>query len=736
MANVFFLRPFFLFLLFGFQIHQAFSNDRKTYIVYMGDHPKGIDPAILPSIHTTMAQNVLGSDFESGAVLHSYKKSFNGFVVKLTEDEAETLAEMENVVSVFPNTKHYPSTTKSWDYVGLPQNSKRMPLENDIIVGVIDSGIWPKSKSFSDEGFGPPPKKWKGSCHNFTCNNKLIGARYFNIEGSYSKKDIKDPTDVNGHGTHCSSIVAGNSVNSASLQGFASGTVRGGVPSARIAMYKVCWETGCDQAGILAAFDEAIADGVDVISLSVGSSQVEVIPYFQNSIDIGSFHAMKRGIFTANAANNLGPNILTMTNFAPWLLSVAASTFDRKFVTKVQLGNGAIYEGTTINTFDLKRKMFPIIFARDIPNTAGGFNSSESRSCIKDSVDKQAVKGKIVLCEGYQIASDVGFFSGAVGVIFGRTYPQDSPFIFALPATLLSLWNFREIQYYMKSTRNPTATIFKSEEVEDLLSPYVASFSSRGPNPITPNILKPDIAAPGVNVLAAWTPLDPISKFEDDNRRLPYQILSGTSMACPHAAGAAAYVKSFHPNWSPAMIKSALMTTATPMSSNINAEAEFAYGAGLINPVKAANPGLVYDISEADYAEFLCGEGYTSKELRILTQDKSNCKGKDNEKVVYSLNLPSFALNVNGKFFGYVYHRTVTNVGSAISTYKARIISSSLLEIQVKPDVLSFTSIGQKKSFSLTIEGRTNVQVMSSTLIWDDGNHQVRSPIVVYGDGS
>ncbi|XP_058762381.1 cucumisin-like isoform X2 [Vicia villosa] len=726
MANVFFLRPFFLFLLFCFQIHQAFSNDRKTYIVYMGDHPKGIDPAILPSIHTTMTQNVLGS----------YKKSFNGFVVKLTEDEAETLAEMENVVSVFRNTKHYPSTTKSWDYVGLPQNSKRMPLENDIIVGVIDSGIWPKSKSFSDEGFGPPPKKWKGSCHNFTCNNKLIGARYFNIEGSYSKKDIKDPTDVNGHGTHCSSIVAGNSVNSVSLQGFASGTARGGVPSARIAMYKVCWETGCDQAGILAAFDEAIADGVDVISLSVGSSQVKVIPYFQNSIDIGSFHAMKRGIFTANAANNLGPNILTMTNFAPWLLSVAASTFDRKFVTKVQLGNGAIYEGTTINTFDLKRKMFPIIFARDIPNTAGGFNSSESRSCIKDSVDKQAVKGKIVLCEGYQIASDVGFFSGAVGVIFGRTYPQDSPFIFALPATLLSLWNLREIQYYMKSTRNPTATIFKSEEVEDLLSPYVASFSSRGPNPITPNILKPDIAAPGVNVLAAWTPLDPISKFEDDNRRLPYQILSGTSMACPHAAGAAAYVKSFHPNWSPAMIKSALMTTATPMSSNINAEAEFAYGAGLINPVKAANPGLVYDISEADYAEFLCGEGYTSKELRILTQDKSNCKGKDNEKVVYSLNLPSFALNVNGKFFGYAYHRTVTNVGSANSTYKARIISSSLLEIQVKPDVLSFTSIGQKKSFSLTIEGRTNVQVMSSALIWDDGNHQVRSPIVVYGDGS
>ncbi|KAL5101957.1 hypothetical protein RYX36_006284 [Vicia faba] len=160
-------------------------------------------------------------------------------------------------------------------------------------------------------------------------------------------------------------------------------------------------------------------------------------------------------------------------------------------------------------------------------------------------------------------------------------------------------------------------------------------------------------------------------------------------MACPHAAGAAAYVKSFHPNWSPAMIKSALMTT-----------------------------------------------GYTSKVLRILNQYKSNCKGKDNEKAVYSLNLPSFALNENGTFFGYVYHRTITNVGSAKSTYKAKVISSPLLEIQVKPDVLSFTSIGQKKSFSLTIEGITNVEVMSSTLIWDDGSHQVRSTIVVYRDGS
>ncbi|XP_058762395.1 cucumisin-like [Vicia villosa] len=730
------LWPFLLFLLTCILIQQACSDkDRKTYIVYMGAHPKGMDPTTLPSLHSKIAQNILGSDFEPGAVLHSYKKSFNGFVMKLTEDEAETLAEMEDVVSVFPNKKNRLHTTKSWDFIGLPQNIKRPSLESDIIVGVLDTGIWPESKSFSDEGFGPPPKKWKGTCHNFTCNNKIIGAKYFNIEGKYGKKDIKSPRDVNGHGSHCASTVAGNMVSSVSLDGYAAGTARGGVPSARIAVYKVCWEeAGCEEADILAAFDSAIADGVDVLSVSLGSGQVTPISqYFHDSINIGSFHAMQRGVLTSNSANNLGPELFTMTNFPPWLLSVAASTFGRKFVTKVKLGNGKVYEGSTINTLDLKNKMFPIIFARDIPNTAGGFDSSVSRFCFNDSVDKHAVKGKIVLCEGIQIPTDIGFFSGAAGVIFGYVSAKDLPNTYALPATFLSLWNLREIQYYMKSTRTPTATIFKSEEVEDSLSPYVASFSSRGPNPITPNILKPDIAAPGVNVIAAWTPLDPISEFEDDKRKLPYNVISGTSMACPHAAAVAAYVKSFHPNWSPAMIKSALMTTVTPMSSSINPEAEFAYGAGLISPVKATNPGLVYDISEADYVEFLCGEGYTDKQLRNLTRYKSDCKGKANDKAVYKLNLPSFALSVNDTFFGHVYHRTVTNVGSAKSTYKARVISSPLLEIQVKPDVLSFTSIGQKKSFSLTIEGDVNVGIMSSSLIWDDGDHQVRSPIVVYG---
>ncbi|WVY90485.1 hypothetical protein V8G54_035999 [Vigna mungo] len=679
-------------------------------------------------------ENVLASsDFKPEAVIHSYK-NFNAFVMKLTEEEAKRMAEMENVVSVFPNGKNRLHTTRSWSFLRFPQNVNRETSESDIIVGVIDSGIWPESESFSDKGFGPPPAKWKGSCHNFTCNNKIIGAKYFNLEKEFAKDDIISPRDAEGHGSHCASTVAGNSVNSVSVFGLASGTARGGVPSARIAVYKVCWKTGsCGDADTLAAFDEAISDGVDVISISTGLGAVVYLPYFKDSNNIGSFHAMKKGILTSNSANNLGPGLSSMTNYPPWLLSVAASAFDRKIVTKVKLRNGAVYEGVSINTFDLKGKPYPLVYGGDVPNIGGGHNSSTSRFCVKDSLDEHSVKGKIVLCESIQSSEDVGFLSGAAGVIFGNNYPKDLPGAYALPALEVTQWDQRLIHSYLNSNRNATATIFKSEEVNDGLIPFISSFSSRGPNPITPNTLKPDIAAPGVEVIAAWSPIDPISDVKGDKRKVLYNVISGTSMACPHATAAAAYVKSFHPNWSPAMIKSALMTTAIPMSRTLNPEAEFAYGAGLINPAKAANPGLVYDISEADYVKFLCGEGYTDKELRVLTEDHSSCKGQASKKAVYELNLPSFALFVNGSDFSSAYRRTVTNVGYKTSTYKARVIAPSLLNIQVKPRTLSFTSIGQKKSFYLIIEGRINVEILSASLIWDDGNHQVRSPIVVYG---
>ncbi|KAK7300772.1 hypothetical protein RJT34_11622 [Clitoria ternatea] len=710
------------------------QDDPKTYIVYMGVYPEGLQSTKL--LHTTMVQDVLGSKFATDALLHSYK-SFNGFVAKLTDEEAIKMRGLEGVVSVIENRVNKPQTSRSWDFIGFPENVQRSNLESDIIVGVLDSGIWPESYSFDGSNFGPTPKppKWNGGCFgsNFTCNNKLIGAKYTRISGVVTSDDIISARDTSGHGTHCASTAAGNVVSSASLFDLGYGTVRGGVPSARIAVYKVCWSKGCDDADILAGFDEAIADGVHVLSVSLGPTQVFHTDYFNDVFAVGSFHAMKNGILTSKSADNLGPKAYTISNTAPWILSVAASTIDRKFFTNLQLGNGRIYQGVSLNTFDLKNTMYRLTFAGDIPNINGGYNSSVSRYCYKHSLNEALARGRIVLCDGYIGSGKVGFVSGAVGAIFSSTGSLSGADVFALPAIHVNAETGNLIYSYLKSVSNPTATIFKSYEGKDSNAPYVASFSSRGPNAITPDILKPDITAPGVDILAAWSPISPISGVKGDNRIAYFNIISGTSMACPHVTGAAAYIKSFYPYWSPAAIKSALMTTATPMSAALNKDAEFAYGAGQLNPIRALNPGLVYDANEVDYVQFLCGQGYDTRSLRAISGDSSTCT-QANRGYVWDLNLPSFTISTRySTYTSVVFHRTVTNVGFATSKYVATIATyPSTLKIQVVPNVLTFSSLGQKLSFRVQIEGYITRDIVSSSLVWSDGTHQVRSPVVVY----
>lgn len=158
--------------------------------------------------------------------------------------------------------------------------------------------------------------------------------------------DIKSPRDQMGHGTHTASIAAGREVRGASYFGHGKGTARGGAPNARLAVYKACWLNGCSPADILAAFDDAIADGVDVISVSFGMLGSE---YANDPVAIGSFHAIRKGILTISSAGNFGPSRAVVSNCAPWLLTVGASTMDRKFITKLVLGNGQIF--TVSNCF-------------------------------------------------------------------------------------------------------------------------------------------------------------------------------------------------------------------------------------------------------------------------------------------------------------------------------------------------------------------------------------------------
>ncbi|XP_021715344.1 subtilisin-like protease SBT4.13 [Chenopodium quinoa] len=363
---------------------------------------------------------------------------------------------------------------------------------------------------------------------------------------------------------------------------------------------------------------------------------------------------------------------------------------------------------------------------------------------LEESLKKMQTHNKMLENQMAQIASALkgggfseGFRAGTLGVL-SRLFADYSD-IKPLPATELKPRDFEALLSYVNSTKHPKANIHKSESFYDNSAPVVVEFSSRGPNVIAPDILKPDITAPGVEILAAYSPLGSVSDYNGDKRSVNYSTLSGTSMSCPHVAGASVYVKSLHPDWSPSAIKSAMMTTARSMSPTKNKDAEFAYGSGHVDPVKAANPGLVYETNQDEYVTFFCRLGYNKRQIALITgSDSFSCPKKSNKSSLPNdVNYPSLSAMVDvGTPFNIKFSRTVTNVGVANSTYTVKVESPKKIKITVNPSTLSFTSLNEKKSFEVTVVGkglsRKSNSTISASLVWYDGQHSVRSPIVVY----
>ncbi|XP_061370059.1 subtilisin-like protease SBT4.15 [Gastrolobium bilobum] len=725
-----------------FMLQGSNQHERKPYIVYMGELPLARTYAP-EDHHLNLLEATIGDhQLARESKIHSYGKSFNGFVARLLPYEAKKLLQEENVVSVFPNTHSRIHTTRSWDFLGMPLKVTRRhsKIESNIIVGLLDTGISLDCPSFNDTGYGPPPSTWKGKCitgANFTgCNNKVIGAKYFNLEqtASTSEDNNLSPADEEGHGTHTASTAAGVAVKGANLYGIGRGTARGGVPSARIAVYKVCWgSSGCSDMDMLAAFDEAIADGVNLISVSIGGTPR---PFFSDPMAIGSFHAMKRGILTSCSAGNDGPSTMTVENVAPWILTVAASAIDRQFTTVVSLGDGKKVAGMSINTFSPKKNMYPLITGALASNVTGDSYGNAS-ACDYGTLSKDKVMGRIVYCLGTGSQDYVINELGGAGTIMSVVEQSDYSTTTIIPGVFVdATTEGKTIDLYINSTKNAQAIIHKTISTRSPGS-YIASFSSRGPQFITFNILKPDLAAPGLDILAGYSTLASITGYSEDNRHNFFNIISGTSMACPHAAGAAAYVKSFHPHWSPAAIKSALMTTATPMRIK-DETAELGSGSGQINPVRALDPGLIYDINMNSYIAFLCKEGYNSTSIGILIGSKGfDCSSISSAQGTDGINYPSMHTQIMqaNSSISAIFYRNVTNVGFANSTYKAKVTAPKGLSIVVVPDTLQFSRLNQELSFKVALKGPSmpkETKILSGSLEWNDSKHSVRSPIVVY----
>ncbi|KAJ0555601.1 putative cucumisin [Helianthus annuus] len=675
--------------------------------------------------------NALDLD-EKPQMVYAYRNVLKGFAAKMTVEQAREIEKLDGALLVRPQRVLSLHTTHTPNFLGLHQNLGFWRDSNygkGIIIGLLDSGITPGHPSFNDTGIDPPPAKWKGKCEVEGCNNKLIGVRNFFTEETVS------PFDEDGHGTHTSSTAAGNFVEGATTLGNDNGTAVGMAPLAHIAMYKVCGAVTCGESDMLAAMDAAIEEGVDVLSISIGAQST---PFYDDLVAIGAFAAMQKGIFVSCSAGNSGPLNGTLENEAPWILTVGASTIDRKVTATVKLGNGALLDGESLfQPKDFPETLLPLAY----PGMSGNQNAMFCDT--PGSLNQTDVKGKVVIChiggslgltDKGQIVKDAG---GAAMILTNEEIDGASTIAAAhvLPVSYVNYKDGLIILEYLRSSPSPVATIiFHGTVIGDKSAPQVTSFSSRGPNLASPGILKPDIIGPGVNILAAWP-----TSIDNTTTTSPFNVISGTSMACPHLSGIAALLKSAHPDWSPAGIKSAIMTTADLLNLNnqpIQDERElpaslFAVGAGHVNPSKANDPGLIYDIQADDYIPYLCGLGYSSGQVTTIVQKQVSCSNITGIPEA-QLNYPSFAITLSGNVTK-SYTRTVTNVGDANSSYTVNIITAPGMSVTVSPSTLIFSAVNQKLSYQVTFNpaGSAPNQFVEGALEWKSTKHSVRSPISI-----
>ncbi|CAO2206446.1 unnamed protein product [Urochloa humidicola] len=742
---------------------------KKSYIVYLGEHAYGRDAspkehARATESHHELLGSVLGSkEMAQESIFYSYTKNINGFAAHVEEEVANQIAKHPDVVTVLESKLLKLHTTRSWDFMDLERDGQILPdsiwkhakFGQDVIIANLDSGVWPESNSFTDEGMGEVPQRWKGSCQDTVkyavpCNRKLIGAKFFNRDMLLSNPGVVDANwtrDTEGHGTHTLSTAGGSFVPRASLFGYANGTAKGGAPRARVAAYKVCWSGECAAADVLAGFEAAIHDGADVISVSFGQDAplADAQSLFQEPVTLGSLHAAARGVAVVCSAGNSGPYDDTVVNAAPWVTTVAASTVDRDFPNVLTLGNSVHLKGMSLESDALhSSQLYPMVDARHA--AAAGADPYAAADCGVGTLDPARVKGKIVVCarggDVPRVTKGMAVLgAGGVGMILanGRMDGDDvvaDPHV--LPATMITYTEAVALHSYLASTDNPVANISPSRtEVGVKNSPSVAGFSSRGPSGTLPSVLKPDIAAPGVDILAAFTEYVGPTELASDKRRSEYAILSGTSMACPHVSGVVALLKAARPEWSPAAMRSAIMTTArtqdntgAPMRDHDGKEATaFAYGAGNVHPNRALDPGLVYDAAPDDYYTFLCSMGFRTADVGRLAAGKFACPAR--APAMEDLNYPSIVVPaLRGTQTVARRLKNVGRPGKYLASWRAPIG----IDMVVKPAVLEFTKVAEEKAFNVTFTSQKDKLGMGyvfGRLVWTDGTHYVRSPVVV-----
>ncbi|WP_218917357.1 S8 family peptidase [Luteipulveratus mongoliensis] len=665
----------------------------------------------------------------SSAITREYSTAFNGFAAKLTPAQVANLRKSSKVVRVWKDEVRTADTTTTPKFLGLDGPTGVWQKKfggtanagKGIIVGDIDSGIWPENKSFAATTQTPAEAavikaKFKGICDAgtdtngapFKCNNKLIGARYYKDNATVIPEEFLSPRDYSGHGSHTASTAAGDSGVPASINGTSVGNTSGMAPGARIAAYKALWEKA-DHSGasgstsdLVAAIDDAVGDGVDVINYSISGSR----DYVVGADELAFLGAADAGVFISTSAGNEGDTIgvSSVAHNAPWTMTVAASTHDRAVEKTITLGNGKKYTGVGVGVAVGPASLVnsSTLGAAGVPATAADLCYSDvdqdPSNGVQPALDPAKTKGKIVVCtRGGNARLDKSAAvkaAGGIGMVqanpnAGQSLDAD---FHTVPTIAVDNIAGAPIKAYA-ATAGATATI-SAVSTTPARAPEMAGFSSYGPATAGGgDLLKPDITAPGSGVIAAVAP--------PGNNGNNFDAYSGTSMSAPHITGIAALVRQAHPDWSPAAIKSALMTTATTLDNQgkpIQRAGKNAtpldYGSGHVRPAQSFDPGLVYDANSTDWLKYACGIGQLQ-----LVSDPEACDtiGKIDPS---DLNYPSISVgDLAGK---QTITRTVTNVSNQTGVYRTQVKAPAGFTASVSPSILAVPK-GQSRSYTVTL---------------------------------
>ncbi|KAI5082165.1 hypothetical protein GOP47_0001908 [Adiantum capillus-veneris] len=752
--------------------------------------------SLLEQSHNNILQEVFGAEAMERK-LYSYTYLVNGFAATMSSQEAAIFRRIPKVIRVEKDSKMEKLTTYTPTYLGLPYKAwgKTSPSSvggagEGIVIGMVDTGIDPSHPSFANTTSNPyyNPKyftrHFKGECEAITnedqqsfCNGKIVAAHHFAKAAKRSglfnpTVDYDSPFDGDGHGTHTSSIAAGNYGTVVQVAGMIFGNASGMAPRARLAIYKALYPSfGGFYSDVVAAIEKAVEDGVDILNLSIGPSRPpRGVATFFNVVDLALLVAVKAGVFVVQAAGNLGSSPFSVVSFSPWIFTVAATRHDRTYPNSIILGNNSTINGLGLSLGTKGTRMQSLVLAKDAARNYTVEEIALEECQGGQNFEKDEVEGKILVCT-FTLSFLIGRASvknveatakelSASGVIFTISswmqginlhvefMPVEIPMIIIPSASdskaLLDYCTGSSLKglYEQPSGRIVGANARYSHE-----TPRVASYSSRGPDPATFNfraadVLKPNIAAPGSYIWGAWTPHGVDAEdFEGEK----FALLSGTSMATPHIAGIAALVKQSNPDLSVSGIASALSTTAimrdgkgsslltedllSPKRSDL--ATPFDVGCGLVNATAAMNPGLIFNAGYKDYVRFLCAvDGAAGEVKRAL--GKSCASIGASKELATNLNAPYITIAaLEGRL---TVIREVMHVGNSTELYEVSVKVPEGVSLEVSPSIFML-DCKEAQRLEVTVEPsssrRKSTPSFGSILFKGSHGHSAQIPVVI-----